>query len=178
MSCCHLKWPGSPAVRRVALTSRLLIWGIAGLAIAGVVFRPLKVPEAVWALGSAVALVCFGLLPVSAALDGVGKGVDVYLFLVGMLLLAELAGNTALAKTMRVLSTLTCLIISLYSASTATSCRSDEHSEIVAAIARKDSVRATTIMLHHLDYILGSLHLEQSSEDVDLESIFLSGIAG
>jgi DNA-binding GntR family transcriptional regulator len=93
-------------------------------------------------------------------------------------LLAELAGNTALTKTMRELSTLTCLIISLYSASTATSCRSDEHSEIVAAIARKDSVRATTIMRHHLDYILGSLHLEQSSENVDLESIFLSGIAG
>jgi DNA-binding GntR family transcriptional regulator len=93
-------------------------------------------------------------------------------------LLAELAGNTALTKTMRELSTLTCLIISLYSASTATSCRSDEHSEIVAAIARKDSVRATTIMSHHLDYILGSLHLEQSSENVDLESIFLSGIAG
>jgi DNA-binding GntR family transcriptional regulator len=92
-------------------------------------------------------------------------------------LLAELAGNTALTKTMRELSTLTCLIISLYSASTATSCRSDEHSEIVAAIARKDSVRATTIMRHHLDYILGSLHLEQSSENVDLESIFLSGIA-
>lgn len=89
-------------------------------------------------------------------------------------LLAELAGNTALTKTIRELSTLTCLIISLYSVSTATSCRSDEHSEIVAAIARKDSVRATAIMRHHLDYILGSLHLEQSSEDVDLESIFLS----
>lgn len=53
-------------------------------------------PEAVWALGSAVALVCFGLLPVSAALDGVGKGVDVYLFLVGMLLLAELARQEGL----------------------------------------------------------------------------------
>jgi len=92
-------------------------------------------------------------------------------------LLAELAGNTALTKTMRELSTLTCLIISLYSASTATSCRSDEHSEIVAAIARKDSVRATTIMRHHLDDILGSLHLEQSSEDVDLESILLPVIA-
>ena len=88
-------------------------------------------------------------------------------------LLAELAGNTALTKAMRELSTLTCLIISLYSASTATSCRSDEHSEIVAAIARKDSVRATTIMRHHLDDILNSLHLEQSSENVDLESIFL-----
>lgn len=88
-------------------------------------------------------------------------------------LLAELAGNTALIKTMRELSTLTCLIISLYNASTDSSCRADEHTEIVAAIARKDAVLATTIMCHHLDHILGSLRLEQSSEDVDLERIFL-----
>ena len=36
-------------------------------------------------------------------------------------LLAELAGNSALARSMRELSTLTCLIISLYDAPTATS---------------------------------------------------------
>jgi arsenical pump membrane protein len=78
------------------MTSHIAIWGIAGLATAGVILRPMNVPEAVWALGGAVALVCFGLLPVSAALDGVGRGVDVYLFLAGMMLLAELARQEGL----------------------------------------------------------------------------------
>jgi arsenical pump membrane protein len=74
----------------------LAIWGIAALATAGVILRPLKMPEAVWAVAGAVALVCLGLLPVSAALRGVGKGLDVYLFLTGMMLLAEVARDTGL----------------------------------------------------------------------------------
>src|ERR1700722_3398010 len=78
------------------MTSHVAIWGIEGLATAGIILRPMKVPEAVWALGGAVALVCLGLLPVSAALDGVGRGVDVYLFLTGMMLLAELARQEGL----------------------------------------------------------------------------------
>ena len=72
------------------------IWGIAALATAGVILRPLKMPEAVWAVAGAVALVGFGLLPVSAALRGIGKGTDVYLFLTGMMLLAEVARDTGL----------------------------------------------------------------------------------
>jgi arsenical pump membrane protein len=78
------------------MTSHVAIWGIAGLATAGVILRPMNVPEAVWALGGALALVCLGLLPMSAALDGVGRGVDVYLFLAGMMLLAELARQEGL----------------------------------------------------------------------------------
>ena len=38
-------------------------------------------------------------------------------------LIAELAGNSALARSMRELSTLTCLIIFLYDSSTANSCQ-------------------------------------------------------
>jgi arsenical pump membrane protein len=76
--------------------ANLVTWGIAGLATAGVILRPLKVPEAVWAVAGALALVCFGLLPVRAAADGVIKGVDVYLFLTGMMLLAELARQEGL----------------------------------------------------------------------------------
>ncbi|SCK13455.1 DNA-binding transcriptional regulator, GntR family [Variovorax sp. HW608] len=86
-------------------------------------------------------------------------------------LLAELAGNSALARTMRELSTLTCLIISLYDAPTATSCRADEHEEIVEAIKRKDARKAEALMLHHLDHIQESLKLEAGSDEVDLESI-------
>ncbi len=78
------------------MTSHLAIWGIAGLAAAGVIFRPLRMPEAVWPLVGATALVGFGLLPLRAAVDGVRKGADVYLFLTGMMLLAELARQEGL----------------------------------------------------------------------------------
>jgi DNA-binding GntR family transcriptional regulator len=87
-------------------------------------------------------------------------------------LLAELAGNLALTRIMRELSTLTCLIISLYDAPTATSCRADEHETLVAAIQRGDVKQASTLMLHHLDHIQESLRLDQAAEEVDLESIF------
>lgn len=89
-------------------------------------------------------------------------------------LLAELAGNSALARTMRELSTLTCLIIFLYDAPTATSCRADEHSEIVDAIARRDPQRAERLMIEHLDHIEGSLKLHASTEEVDLDAVFRS----
>src|ERR1700749_2827655 len=71
-------------------------WTIAALATAGVILRPFRVPEAVWAVSGAVLLVLSGLLSVGDALIGVGKGGDVYLFLVGMMLLAEVARETGL----------------------------------------------------------------------------------
>lgn len=88
------------------------------------------------------------------------------------LLLAELAGNTALVRSMRELSTITCLIIFLYDAPTAISCRADDHAGIVAAIAAKDAAKAEALMLHHLDDIERSLKLEGSATEADLESIF------
>ena len=66
------------------------------MATAGVILRAFNLPEAAWAVAGAFALVCLGLLPVSSALEGVGKGLDVYLFLVGMMLLAEIARGTGL----------------------------------------------------------------------------------
>jgi arsenical pump membrane protein len=77
-------------------TALLSIWSIAALATAGVIIRPLKLPEAVWAIAGAIALVLFGLLAPAAALHGVGRGLDVYLFLTGMMLLAEVARDTGL----------------------------------------------------------------------------------
>ncbi|MCB1999435.1 MAG: GntR family transcriptional regulator [Rhodoferax sp.] len=88
------------------------------------------------------------------------------------MLLADLAGNSALARSMRELSSLTCLIIFLYDAPTATTCRADEHSEIIDAIAHRDAPRAEKLMLEHLQHIEGSLKLDAASDDVDLESIF------
>jgi arsenical pump membrane protein len=72
------------------------IWAIAALATAGVIVRPFRIPEVVWAAAGAAALVAFGLLPWTDALAGARKGVDVYLFLAGMMLLAELARQEGL----------------------------------------------------------------------------------
>jgi DNA-binding GntR family transcriptional regulator len=87
-------------------------------------------------------------------------------------LLAELAGNSALARSMRELCMLTCLTIFLYDAPTAQSCRDDEHQMIIDAVAKRDRARAEKIMLDHLDHIEGSLQLDQSSGEADLEAIF------
>jgi len=87
-------------------------------------------------------------------------------------LAAELAGNTALARSMRELSVLTCLMIFLYDAPTATSCRADEHSQIIDAIAERDAVRAGRLMVEHLNHIESSMKLEAPTEEADLEAIF------
>jgi DNA-binding GntR family transcriptional regulator len=87
-------------------------------------------------------------------------------------LVAELAGNSALARSMRELCMLTCLTIFLYDAPTAQTCRNDEHQEIVDAVAKKDRVRAEKLMLAHLDHIEGSLKLDNSNGEADLEAIF------
>ncbi|THD75188.1 MAG: arsenic transporter [Bradyrhizobium sp.] len=68
-----------------------LILAVAGFATLGVILRPLRVPEYVWAVIGAVALIAFGLLPWRDALTAAEKGSDVYLFLIGMMLLAEVA---------------------------------------------------------------------------------------
>lgn len=74
-----------------ALSSPWITWAIAGLATAGVITRPFKWPEAIWAVGGAALIVLLGLLPIPDALRAVGEGLDVYLFLIGMMLLSELA---------------------------------------------------------------------------------------
>jgi arsenical pump membrane protein len=71
-------------------------WGIAGLATAGVILRPWRLPEAIWAVTGAVLLVIGGLLPPSTALHAAADGADVYLFLTGMMLLAEVARREGL----------------------------------------------------------------------------------
>jgi arsenical pump membrane protein len=76
--------------------SVLATWTIAALATAGVILRPLRWPEAIWAVAGAGLLVLTGLLPWRAALAATAKGTDVYLFLAGMMLLSEIARREGL----------------------------------------------------------------------------------
>src|ERR1044072_5678154 len=78
------------------ITAGAATLGIAALATAGVIPRPFNWPEAVWAVAGALALALLGLLPLDKVADGVLRGTDVYLFLVGMMLLAEVARHEGL----------------------------------------------------------------------------------
>jgi arsenical pump membrane protein len=71
--------------------THIYIWGISLLCIAGVIIRPFKWPEAVWAVAGAVLLLLFRLISPLEGWSGVAKGLDVYFFLTGMMLLAETA---------------------------------------------------------------------------------------
>lgn len=78
------------------MDQRFIILAIASLATLGVIARPLRLPEFIWALLGAAALVIFQLLPWRDAVAAAAKGIDVYLFLIGMMLLAEVARQEAL----------------------------------------------------------------------------------
>jgi arsenical pump membrane protein len=79
---------GSPGRRRSTV--------IVIVATAGVIVRPFRTPEAVCAVAGSALLVATGLLPIPAAVAGLGNSLDVCLFLVGMMLLAETARREGL----------------------------------------------------------------------------------
>jgi len=87
------------------------------------------------------------------------------------LMLAEIAGNGFLARTLRELESLTCLCIILYDAPGSPSCTPDEHEQLLAAVETRDADRAAALMLHHLEHIEAGLNLaprvdaEHSLED-------------
>jgi arsenical pump membrane protein len=74
-----------------AVPAQEIIWLIAALTIFGIITRPWGLPEAVWAAAGAAILVLGSLISPGDAWLAIAKGTDVYLFLAGMMLLAELA---------------------------------------------------------------------------------------
>jgi arsenical pump membrane protein len=71
--------------------AHLLIWSIAALSIVLMLLRPFRLPEVIWAAGGAILLCILKLIPLSLAGTAIAEGLDVYLFLTGMMLLSELA---------------------------------------------------------------------------------------
>src|SRR5512140_2313770 len=85
------------------------------------------------------------------------------------MLLAELSGNVVLAKSMRELALLTCLIIALYDRPATPSCLGEEHGDITDAIAAGDARRAAALMVEHLNHVEKELDLSMGAEaPVDL----------
>jgi len=73
-----------------------LILAVAAFATLGVITRPLRLPEHVWAVVGAVVLIACGFFPWRNAVAAAANGMDVYLFLIGMMLLAEVARQEGL----------------------------------------------------------------------------------
>lgn len=89
------------------------------------------------------------------------------------ILLVDMVGNKVLARVIRELTSLTCLIITLYDKPGAPACAQDEHSDLVNLIEAGNAEQAQAHMLHHLHHIEQMLDLDDiSREKPDFESIF------
>jgi arsenical pump membrane protein len=66
-------------------------WLISLTSIALILIRPRGWPEAIWAVAGACLLDVCGLISLENAASAVAKGIDVYLFLAGMMIISELA---------------------------------------------------------------------------------------
>lgn len=71
--------------------SHLAIWAVFAASIALMLLRPRNIPEVWWVSGGAALMVALGLISPRAAAHAIANGTDVYLFLAGMMLLAQLA---------------------------------------------------------------------------------------
>jgi arsenical pump membrane protein len=71
--------------------STVLIWIISLASILCMLLRPRRIAEAYWVCGGGILLVLTRLIPLPQAAHAVHEGLDVYLFLTGMMILAELA---------------------------------------------------------------------------------------
>jgi arsenical pump membrane protein len=72
------------------------IWAISAISIALMLVRPFRIPEAVWTTAGALLLCILGLIRWPLAGHAVAEGLDVYLFLIGMMLLSELGRSHGL----------------------------------------------------------------------------------
>jgi arsenical pump membrane protein len=68
-----------------------LLPSIVVLSIVLMLLRPRNIPEVYWISGGALLLVLLRLVPLQLAGKAIAEGSDVYLFLIGMMLLSELA---------------------------------------------------------------------------------------
>lgn len=73
------------------IAAHVLIAGIVAVGVVLMLVRPRGVAEVYWIGGGVTLLLALRLIPVRLAAGAAAKGTDVYLFLIGMMLLSELA---------------------------------------------------------------------------------------
>lgn len=71
--------------------SFVLLWILFLATLACILLRPKGIAEVWWAVGGALLLIATGQIAIPSALKAVRAGLDVYLFLAGMMVLAEIA---------------------------------------------------------------------------------------
>jgi DNA-binding GntR family transcriptional regulator len=91
-------------------------------------------------------------------------------------LIAEMAGNAVLARTLLELESLTSLVIILYDSPKSAACPPHEHGELVDAIEARDGERAARKMRSHLNHVEGALDYSIAADEVfELEHAFSRG---
>lgn len=86
--------------------------------------------------------------------------------------LAEMNGNPVMVDFLRELVSRTSLIVAMYEAPGRSACASDEHLDLVDAIAGGDGNRAGRLMTAHLNNCENQLELSSEDEVVDLAGAF------
>jgi DNA-binding GntR family transcriptional regulator len=86
--------------------------------------------------------------------------------------LAEAAKNAPLVSFQRSLVSQTSLIIAQYESGNRSHCSFDEHNQLIDAIVARDSEKAVSLMMHHMDHIDSKLNLDEDSASDDLHAVF------
>jgi arsenical pump membrane protein len=73
--------------------AHLILPIVVSVSILLMLIRPSNIPEVYWICGGALLLIGLRLVPLKLAEQAVAEGMDVYLFLIGMMLLSELANE-------------------------------------------------------------------------------------
>ena len=89
------------------------------------------------------------------------------------ILIAEIADNGVMLRTTKELIARATLIMGIFGAPGMTSCRDDDHSEILSAFESGDGERAAALMTDHLTHIQSQMNLDQpNASTLDLTQIF------
>lgn len=86
--------------------------------------------------------------------------------------LAEAANNGPLTGFQRSLVSQTSLIIAQYERASRSHCSFDEHNQLLDAIAARDTEKAVSLMMSHMDHIDEKLNFDADSSTDDLHAIF------
>lgn len=72
------------------------VWSISIASIFGILTRPAKLPEWFWAISGSVVLILFQFISVKDSFQAILRGLDVYFFLLGMMMLSAQARHEGL----------------------------------------------------------------------------------